>query len=194
MSNSSLIPSYKIVLLGDSGVGKSSLTSQFVNNTFSEFQESTIGAAFFSKSFSVDNQACKLDIWDTAGQERYHSLTPMYYRGAKIAIVVFDLTKPSTYERMKEWSSEVSTVSDNIIITVVGNKTDLENDRLVAVDDARQFCLDNGFEYFECSAKNNTNIHKMFESSVRKVPIDEEITNISSFHLNSNVKIKKRCC
>ena len=79
-------------------------------------------------------------------------------------------------------------------ITVVGNKTDLENDRLVAVDDARQFCLANGFEYFECSAKNNTNIHKMFESSVRKVPIDEEITNISSFHLNSNVKIKKRCC
>ena len=122
MSNKSLITSYKVVLVGDTGVGKSSIATQFANNEFSEFQESTIGAAFFSKSMEIDGTSYKIDVWDTAGQERYHSLTPMYYRGAKIALIVFDITNLLSYEKMKQWADEIKNSVNNIVITIVGNK------------------------------------------------------------------------
>lgn len=196
MSSSNLIPSYKIVLLGDSGVGKSSLASRFVDNTFSRIQDSTIGAAFFSKMFNVDGEACKLDIWDTAGQERYHSLTPMYYRGAKIGLVVFDITKPSSYEKMKQWCEEVTQASNNIIITVVGNKLDLDEKRLISKDDAAEFCNMNNYEYIETSAKTGLNVDKIFENSIRQVPPeDDELTELSTFNIKNNKTIvKRKCC
>lgn len=196
MSSSNLIPSYKIVLLGDSGVGKSSIASRFVDNTFSRAQDSTIGAAFFSKMFNVDGEACKLDIWDTAGQERYHSLTPMYYRGAKIGLVVFDITKPTSYEKMKQWCEEVTQASKNIIITVVGNKLDLDEKRLISKDDATDFCIMNNYEYIETSAKTGLNVDKIFENSIRQVPPeDDELTELSTFNIKNNKTIvKRKCC
>ena len=196
MSSSNLIPSYKIVLLGDSGVGKSSIASRFVDNTFSRMQDSTIGAAFFSKMFDVDGEACKLDIWDTAGQERYHSLTPMYYRGAKIGLVVFDITKPSSYEKMKQWCEEVTQASKNIMITVVGNKLDLDEKRLISKDDATDFCVMNDYEYIETSAKTGLNVDKIFENSIKRVPPeDDELSEVSTFNIkNNNTIVKRKCC
>ena len=123
----SAIKSYKIVILGDSSVGKTSIATQFSNGTFSDLQDSTIGAAFFSKTRIVDGKEKKVEIWDTAGQERYHSLAPMYYRGAKGALVVFDITSTSSFNRAKMWVTELRIVSNlDIPITLVGNKSDLK--------------------------------------------------------------------
>ncbi|KAH0854225.1 hypothetical protein HID58_090098, partial [Brassica napus] len=97
----------KLVLLGDVGAGKSSLVLRFVKDQFVEFQESTIGAAFFSQTLAVNDATVKFEIWDTAGQERYHSLAPMYYRGAAAAIIVFDITNQASFERAKKWVQEL---------------------------------------------------------------------------------------
>jgi Ras-related protein Rab-5C len=97
----------KLVLLGDVGAGKSSLVLRFVKGQFVEFQESTIGAAFFSQTLAVNDATVKFEIWDTAGQERYHSLAPMYYRGAAAAIIVYDITNQASFERAKKWVQEL---------------------------------------------------------------------------------------
>ncbi|KTG32830.1 hypothetical protein cypCar_00009903 [Cyprinus carpio] len=123
---------FKLVLLGDMAVGKSSLVLRFVKGQFDEFQETTIGAAFLAQSVCLDDTTVKFEIWDTAGQERYHSLAPMYYRGAQAAIVVFDITKPETFERAKAWVKELQRqASPNIVIALAGNKADLADKRLV---------------------------------------------------------------
>ncbi|TKS67879.1 Ras-related protein [Collichthys lucidus] len=129
---------FKLVLLGDMAVGKSSLVLRFVKGQFDEFQETTIGAAFLAQSVCLDDTTVKFEIWDTAGQERYHSLAPMYYRGAQAAIVVFDITKPETFERAKAWVKELQRqASPNIVIALAGNKADLAERRLVEYEQKR---------------------------------------------------------
>ncbi|CAH8256614.1 unnamed protein product [Arabidopsis lyrata] len=114
------------VLLGDVGAGKSSLVLRFVKDQFVEFQESTIGAAFFSQTLAVNDATVKFEIWDTAGQERYHSLAPMYYRGAAAAIIVFDVTNQASFERAKKWVQELQAQDNpNMVMALAGNKSDL---------------------------------------------------------------------
>lgn len=121
----------KLVLLGDTGVGKSSLVLRFVTNNFKPFSESTIGASFMSKMIIVSGQTIKYQIWDTAGQEKYHSLAPMYYRGAAAAIIVYDITRKNTFNTLKKWVQELRTQGpDNISIAIAGNKADLEEKRV----------------------------------------------------------------
>ena len=123
---------FKLVLLGDSAVGKSSLVLRFVKKQFFEYQESTIGAAFLTQTLVVDDNTVKFEIWDTAGQERYHSLAPMYYRGAAAAIVVYDLTNHQSFIRAKSWVKELQRQGkDNMIIALAGNKVDLADQRAV---------------------------------------------------------------
>merc|ERR1719163_1261587 len=98
---------YKLVLLGKANVGKSSLVIRFVTGKFMDHMESTIGASFFTKTFKVDDEDVTFEIWDTAGQERYHSLAPMYYRGARAAIVVYDVTSKPSFDRAKSWVTEL---------------------------------------------------------------------------------------
>ncbi|CAM9271044.1 unnamed protein product [Ectocarpus sp. 6 AP-2014] len=120
----------KVVLLGDTGVGKSSLVHRFVTNNFKPYSESTIGASFMSKMIMVDGSPMKFQIWDTAGQEKYHSLAPMYYRGAGAAIVVYDITKMHSFRTLKEWINELQAQGpQDIAIAVAGNKRDLESQR-----------------------------------------------------------------
>merc|ERR1719222_1552705 len=122
---------FKLVLLGESAVGKSSLVLRFVKGQFHEFQESTIGAAFLTQTVCLDDTTVKFEIWDTAGQERYHSLAPMYYRGAQAAIVVYDITNADTFERAKTWVKELQRqASPNIVIALAGNKADLTTNRI----------------------------------------------------------------
>jgi len=117
---------FKLVLLGDSAVGKSSLVLRFVKKQFYEYQESTIGAAFLTQTVSVKDYVVKFEIWDTAGQERYHSLAPMYYRGAASAVVVYDLTNRQSFVRAKSWVKELQKQGNpNIVIALAGNKLDL---------------------------------------------------------------------
>lgn len=119
----SKICQFKVVLLGESAVGKSSLVLRFVKREFHEFQESTIGAAFLTQTVQIDDTTVKFEIWDTAGQERYHSLAPMYYRGAQAALIVYDITSKDSFHKAQNWIRELQRQANaNIVIALVGNK------------------------------------------------------------------------
>lgn len=162
--------SSKLVLLGEMGSGKTSLVQRFVRGQYFENQESTIGASFFTKT--LPEKHVKFEIWDTAGQERYHSLAPMYYRGAAAAVVVFDITHPSSFERAKKWVWELrqNVQNANLIIALVGNKCDLAESRQVPEADARGYAAESGLLYFETSAKDNVNVAAVFEEVADKLP------------------------
>ncbi|XP_028393148.1 ras-related protein Rab-5C-like [Dendronephthya gigantea] len=162
---------FKLVLLGESAVGKSSLVLRFVKGQFHEFQESTIGAAFLTQTVCLDDTTVKFEIWDTAGQERYHSLAPMYYRGAQAAIVVYDITNTDTFSRAKTWVKELQRqASPNIVIALAGNKADLANKRVVEYEDAQSYADDNGLLFMETSAKTAMNVNEIFLAIAKKLP------------------------
>eukprot|EP01083_Nonionella_stella_P007124 20573_1 len=120
----------KLVMVGDTSVGKSSICIRFAKGSFTEYNESTIGAAFFTQSIQTNEGVVKFDVWDTAGQERYHALMPMYYHGSTAAVVVFDITRHETFERAKMWTKELKEgAPDECIIALVGNKVDKFSDR-----------------------------------------------------------------
>lgn len=162
---------FKLVLLGDTSVGKSSIVIRFVKGQFSEYQESTIGAAFLTQTVPVQDCTVKFEIWDTAGQERYHSLAPMYYRGAAAAIVVYDITSQESFHRAKSWVKELQRQgSPDVVIALAGNKIDREEEREVAAADAKQYADDNSLYFIETSAKTNVNVRELFLAIARQLP------------------------
>lgn len=162
---------FKLVLSGESAVGKSSLVLRFVKGQFHEFQESTIGAAFLTQTVCLDDTTVKFEIWDTAGQERYHSLAPMYYRGAQAAIVVYDITNADTFSRAKTWVRELQRQArPDIVIALAGNKSDLANRRTVEYEEANAYAEENGLLFMETSAKNANNVNEIFLAIARKLP------------------------
>lgn len=169
---------YKLVLLGDSSVGKSCLVAQFVRGEFHDFQEPTIGAAFLTATLPLDDTASstvRLEIWDTAGQERYRSLAPMYYRGAAAAIVVFDLTSQESFNGAKSWVKELQRRGDaNVVIALAGNKLDVDG-RVVEKEEAASFADENGIIYMETSAKTAQNVRELFLAVARKLPRNESV-------------------
>jgi len=162
---------FKLVLLGESAVGKSSLVMRFVKGQFFDFQESTIGAAFLTQTVCLNDTTVKFEIWDTAGQERYHSLAPMYYRGAQAAIVVYDITNAESFERAKSWVKELQRQGNpNIVISLAGNKLDLEEQRAVQSDEAQAYSDENGILFMETSAKSAANVNELFVAIAKKLP------------------------
>ena len=164
---------YKCVLLGETAVGKSSIAVRFVRDQFSEYQESTIGAAFLAQSTTLsDGEEVRFEIWDTAGQERYHSLAPMYYRGAKAAVVVYDITDVKSFEKGRDWVQELKQqCGPNLIIALVGNKVDLETEREVDRKTALAYANESGLLHIETSAKANINV-KMLFTEVAKLLVE----------------------
>ncbi|KAM7509503.1 hypothetical protein LguiA_019956 [Lonicera macranthoides] len=153
----------KLVLLGDTGAGKTSLVLRFVKGQFCDYHEPTIGAAFFSQVLSLNEATIKFDIWDTAGQERYHSLAPMYYRGAAAAVVVYDITSMDSFARAKKWVLEVHRQGNpNMVMLLVGNKVDLDANREVAIEEGEQYAKENGLFFLETSAKTAQNVNELF--------------------------------
>ncbi len=186
--------SYKIVLLGESSVGKSSISIRFSKDQFSEFQESTIGAAFLTKTMTQsDGDSIRFEIWDTAGQERYHSLAPMYYRGAKASMVVYSITSTESFERAKLWVSELKQNCDNMLICLMGNKSDLEYSRNVTIEEASEYAQKEGLLFFEVSAKTGANINDSFHAISDRLP-RENTDKARTFSNLTPVSNKKRCC
>ena len=177
--NANKICQIKVVLLGESAVGKSSLVLRFVKREFHEFQESTIGAAFLTQTVQIDDTTVKFEIWDTAGQERYHSLAPMYYRGAQAALIVYDITSRDSFLKAQNWVRELQRqASTNIVIALVGNKLDLASKRAVQNSDAKSFADDNNLLFMETSAKTAVNVVEVFTAIATRLPKnDNEATS-----------------
>ncbi|KAL1820274.1 hypothetical protein DCAR_0416599 [Daucus carota subsp. sativus] len=162
---------FKVLLIGDSGVGKSSILLSFTLNTFDDLNP-TIGVDFKVKYFQVGGKKIKLAIWDTAGQERFRTLTSSYYRGAQGIIMVYDVTRRDTFTNLSEvWSKEIELYSTNqdCIRMLVGNKVDRENERVVTKKEGREFAKEHGCLFIECSAKTRDNVEKCFEELVLKI-------------------------
>jgi len=155
---------FKVVLIGDSGVGKSNLLSRFTRNEFCLESKSTIGVEFATRTLHVEGKIIKAQIWDTAGQERYRAITSAYYRGALGAVLVYDVSKPTTFENISRWLKELRDHADsNIRIMLVGNKTDLRHLRAVTRENAQNFAEAEGLSYIETSALEATNVEEAFQ-------------------------------
>ena len=154
-----------VVLIGDSGVGKSNLLSRFTRNEFNLDSKSTIGVEFATRSIQVDAKTIKAQIWDTAGQERYRAITSAYYRGAVGALLVYDISKHQTYENVTRWLKELRDHADsNIVIMLVGNKSDLKHLRAVPTEEAKQFASENNLSFIETSALDASNVELAFQN------------------------------
>jgi len=156
---------FKIVLIGDSGVGKSNILSRFTRNEFCLESKSTIGVEFATRTLQVEGKTVKAQIWDTAGQERYRAITSAYYRGAVGALVVYDITKRQTFENVQRWLRELRDHADsNIVIMMAGNKSDLNHLRAINEQDAQLFAEKEGLSFLETSALEARNVEKAFHT------------------------------
>ncbi|GAY63796.1 ras-related protein RABA2a [Citrus sinensis] len=161
---------FKVVLIGDSGVGKSNLLSRFTRNEFCLESKSTIGVEFATRTLQVEGRTIKAQIWDTAGQERYRAITSAYYRGALGALLVYDVTKPTTFENVSRWLKELRDHADsNIVIMMIGNKTDLKHLRAVATEDAQSYAEREGLSFIETSALEAINVEKAFQTILSEI-------------------------
>jgi len=161
---------YKIVLIGDSGVGKSNLLSRFTRNEFNIETKSTIGVEFATRSIQTDGKIIKAQIWDTAGQERYRAITSAYYRGAVGALLVYDISKAGTFKNVERWLSELrENASGNIVVMLVGNKCDLKYLREVQLDAAKEFAEKNSLSFIETSALDSTNVESAFHTILTEI-------------------------
>ncbi|KAJ8900554.1 hypothetical protein K2173_025331 [Erythroxylum novogranatense] len=154
---------YKVVVIGDSAVGKTQLLSRFTKNEFCFDSKSTIGVEFQTRTVTINNKVIKAQIWDTAGQERYRAVTSAYYRGALGAMLVYDITKRPTFDHVAKWVEELRAHADNsIVIMLIGNKADLVYQRAVPTEDAVEFAEDQGLYFSETSALSGDNVDTAF--------------------------------
>ncbi|XP_073051425.1 ras-related protein RABA4d-like [Primulina eburnea] len=161
---------FKIVLIGDSAVGKSQLLARFARNEFSLESKATIGVEFQTKTLVIDNKTVKAQIWDTAGQERYRAVTSAYYRGAVGAMLVYDMTKRQSFDHMARWLEELRGHADkNIVIMLIGNKCDLGTLRAVPTEDAQEFAERENFYFMETSALEATNVESAFMTILTEI-------------------------
>lgn len=188
----------KLLLIGDSSVGKTSITMRFTNNIFSQSFINTIGVDFVTKILDCDENKVKLQIWDTAGQERFRAMTTSYYRGANVIIIVYDVCDKASFENVKNWIVSInSSIKDLSGIILVGNKIDIIAYRQVSYEDGFNLARQYKISFFECSAKKGTCINEMFEEAA-KIHIrnfDKQPKNKSEYHSKTrdkSVKIKPK--
>ncbi|GAB2225875.1 hypothetical protein Droror1_Dr00021645 [Drosera rotundifolia] len=200
---------FKVVLIGDSGVGKSNLLSRFTRNEFCLESKSTIGVEFATRTLQVEGRTIKAQIWDTAGQERYRAITSAYYRGALGALLVYDVTKPTTFDNVSRWLKELRDHADaNIVIMLIGNKTDLKHLRAVATEDAQSYAEKEGLSFIETSALEATNVEEAFQNILSEIyriiskksltanePASSNIKEGQTIVIgDSDTTVKKSCC
>lgn len=161
---------FKVVLIGDSAVGKSQILARFARDEFSLDSKATIGVEFQTRTLVLQHKSVKAQIWDTAGQERYRAVTSAYYRGAVGALLVYDITKRQTFEHIPRWLEELRGHADkNIVIMLIGNKIDLDDQRAVATEDAKEFAEKEGLFFLETSALDSTNVETAFSTVLTEI-------------------------
>ena len=160
----------KVILIGDSGVGKTNIMSKFLKNQFMEESKATIGVEFGSKLFNHEGHKIKAQIWDTAGQEKYKAITGAYYKGSKGALVVYDITQKKTFENIEKWVNDLKAAGDpKITIILIGNKNDLDDKRQVSKDQGEEKARSFGCAFLETSAYSGDNIDKAFNYMVKEI-------------------------
>eukprot|EP00667_Euglena_gracilis_P021962 EG_transcript_24244 len=168
----------KVVVVGDSGVGKTSLLLRYADDTYDDRYLATIGVDFRITTMEIGNKVAKLQLWDTAGQERFRGITQNYYRAAQAVVICFDLTDLESFQNCKKWMSDVETYCPaDVTKMMIGTKVDLTSKRVVSFQDAQAFADQYGCPYFETSAKASTQVADAFQSLVQKIVTEREKKN-----------------
>ncbi|XP_076884080.1 ras-related protein RABA5e-like [Bidens hawaiensis] len=182
---------FKVVIIGDSAVGKSNLLSRYAKNEFNMHSKSTIGVEFQTQTMEIDGKEVKAQIWDTAGQERFRAVTSAYYRGAVGALVVYDISRQTTFDSVLRWLEELETHSDTTVARMlVGNKCDLDNIRAVSVEDGKKLAEEHELFFLETSALDSTNVKPAFEMVIREIYnniVGRKILNSDSYKAELSV-------
>ena len=182
----------KLVLIGDSGVGKTNILSRYNNNEFSLTTQPTVGVEFGNKIIKKENKSIKLQLWDTAGQERYKAITNAFYKGSKGAFVVYDITRKSSFLNIDKWIGELKTNgSEDILIILVGNKSDLEDKREVSTEDGEKKAKQYGIAFCETSALQGKNIEYAFNTLIDEIILDIDNAKEKEMKNNKNNNKKK---
>ena len=185
----------KLIVIGDSGVGKTNIIQRYVTDTFSTDTKATVGVEFFTKSFRVNNDIVKLEIWDTAGQERYKSITSAYYKGSRGALIVYDISRTATFDDVEKWMAEVKEkVRGSLKMLIIGNKSDLKDERKISIETALDKAKSLNIPLMETSALDSTNIKKAFETLLREMYKDfkkqKEIEKKDNTNKSEGVKLE----
>ena len=179
---------FKVLLLGDSDVGKSSLILRYTEETFNSKLVNSIGVDFKMKKREIDGKIIKVQIWDTAGHERFRTITYSYYRGANAIIIVFDLSDKKSFTSITEWLKQIEKHSnENVFKFLVGNKSDLVDKRQITYEEANQYANEHKLPYIETSAKEGININELFDSSIKTY-----LTNTKNFRGEKNIKLNSQ--
>ena len=196
---------FKVVIVGDSSVGKTNLVKRFMNNTFLKDSKATVGVEFMSKTFNVNKKIIKVELWDTAGQERYKAITAAYYKGAKGALIVYDVTNKISYDNVDKWCNELRIKgSKNINIVMIGNKTDLKDNIVVNSEMSKEKANLLQVPVMETSALDASNVKEAFYLLIKEMYLsftNKDKNNKISDNINEGVSLevkkeetKKGCC
>ncbi|XP_011176983.1 ras-related protein Rab-35 [Zeugodacus cucurbitae] len=182
---------FKLLIIGDSGVGKSSLLIRFSDDTFAGTYITTIGVDFKIRTVVIDGLRIKLQIWDTAGQERFRTITSTYYRGTHGVIIVYDVTNGESFANVRRWLDEIQNNCDVVNKVLVGNKNDDPDRKVVITEDAQRFARQMDIELFETSAKDNINVEEMFLAITRQV-LQHKLRNAQNEQQKDSITLKKQ--